>query len=72
MYGTCLVQNAMSFFCCLGEPEALLNPKKKIWETLQADLRVDSIGKATFRGKALVVEGKGEITAPSLKDVMIK
>lgn len=25
-----------------GEPDDVLNPKKKVWETLQVDLRTDS------------------------------
>lgn len=33
----------------LGEPDEVLNPKKKVWETLQPELRTDSELVALFR-----------------------
>ncbi|XP_048779172.2 aminoacyl tRNA synthase complex-interacting multifunctional protein 1-like isoform X2 [Ostrea edulis] len=55
-----------------GAPDVQLQPKKKVWETLAPDLKVNKEKVATFRGDPLVIEGKGALTAPSLKDVQIK
>lgn len=55
-----------------GEPDAMLNPKKKIWEAVKPDLRVNKNKVATYKGAALKIEGKGEITSPSLSDVAIQ
>lgn len=32
-----------------GEPDEVLNPKKKVWETLQVDLHTDSEGVALYK-----------------------
>ncbi|XP_071126044.1 aminoacyl tRNA synthase complex-interacting multifunctional protein 1-like [Mytilus edulis] len=55
-----------------GEPDAMLNPKKKVWEAVKPDLRVSKNKVATYKGAALKIEGKGEITSPSLADVAIQ
>lgn len=55
-----------------GEPDALLNPKKKIWEQVQPHLSINTEGFATYKGKLWRVEGKGTCKVPSLKNVMIK
>lgn len=55
-----------------GEPDALLNPKKKVWETLKPDLRTNGDRVATWKGAPLKIEGKGQIIAPSLPDVQIQ
>ncbi|XP_069131263.1 aminoacyl tRNA synthase complex-interacting multifunctional protein 1-like [Argopecten irradians] len=55
-----------------GEPDAMLNPKKKVWETLKPDLRTNKEGVATWKGAPLKVEGKGQVVAPSLCDVQIQ
>lgn len=55
-----------------GTPDAQLNPKKKVWETLAPELRVNKDKVATFRGDPLQIEGKGVLTSPTLKDVQIK
>ncbi len=56
-----------------GIADAVLNPKKKVWETVAPDLKVSSTGVATYRGEQLIVDGgKGVITAPTLRDVAIK
>lgn len=34
----------------LGEPDAQLNPKKKVWETVKPDMRVDASNFATYKG----------------------
>ncbi|KAM3187120.1 hypothetical protein ACTXT7_002926 [Hymenolepis weldensis] len=33
-----------------GEPDAQLNPKKKVWETVKPDMRVDASNIATYKG----------------------
>ncbi|KAK3100721.1 hypothetical protein FSP39_024249 [Pinctada imbricata] len=55
-----------------GTPDVQLNPKKKVWETLKPDLRVDANKVATYKGAPLQVEGKGAIVSPSLADVQIQ
>jgi aminoacyl tRNA synthase complex-interacting multifunctional protein 1 len=60
------------YLALAGTPDVQLQPKKKVWETLAPDLKVNSEKVATFRGEPLQIEGKGVLTAPSLKDVIIK
>lgn len=54
-----------------GEPEPVLNPKKKVWEKLQEDLRVSANGRAEWQGNPLLTQ-HGMITAKTLKSVPIK
>jgi len=54
-----------------GTPDVLLNPKKKIWETLKPDVRTNADRVATYKGKHLIVEGKGPLMAPTLSDSQI-
>jgi hypothetical protein len=42
-----------------NRPDAQLNPKKKVWETVAPDLSVDSAGVCVFRGHPLRVLGAG-------------
>jgi len=57
----------------IGIADPVLNPKKKVWETVAPDLKVSSTGVATYRGEPLIVDGgKGIVTAPTLRDVAIK
>jgi methionyl-tRNA synthetase len=53
-------------------PDAQLNPKKKIWETVAPDLMVSEDGRATYKGSPLLVVGKTPMTAPSLRNVNVK
>lgn len=55
-----------------GEPDAQLNPKKKIWEQVAPDLKTDANGVATYKGAVITVPGKGNVKAPSLANVQIK
>jgi len=56
-----------------GAPDEQLNPKKKTWEQIQPDLRIDSDGTATYKGAVWKVEGKeGLFKAPSVTDSPIK
>ncbi|XP_062612732.1 tyrosine--tRNA ligase, cytoplasmic-like, partial [Saccostrea cucullata] len=54
-----------------GTPEEELKPKKKVWEKLQVDLRVDGDSKAEWQGHIMKTK-LGNVTAHSLKCVPIK
>lgn len=41
-----------------GEPDEVLNPKKKVWDQVVVDLLTDEARKACFRGVPLTVNGK--------------
>lgn len=50
-----------------------LNPKKKVWEQVAPELRVDANGVANFRGAPLTIVSKGgRFTAPTLRNVQVK
>jgi len=53
-------------------PDNVLNPKKKIFETCAPDLKTDSNRVATYKGVPFTVPGKGVVIAPSLSDVLVK
>lgn len=55
-----------------GAPDDVLNPKKKVWEKLQADLVVNGSGEASWSGNLLLTASGGKLTADSLKNVAIK
>lgn len=56
-----------------GEPDAVLNPKKKVWEKLQVDLKTSSDLIAQWQGNNLItLSDGGLITCKSLKNVPIK
>ncbi|KAK6641622.1 hypothetical protein RUM44_013337 [Polyplax serrata] len=55
-----------------GEPDALLNPKKKIFETVAPDLKTNQDKVATYKGVPFLVTGKGVVTTQSLTNVQIK
>lgn len=54
------------------QPDAQLNPKKKIFEAVAVDLKTNDSLAACFKGKLLTVAGKGVIKSKSLKNVNIK
>jgi len=54
------------------QPDSVLNPKKKIWETVAPDLKTDSNKLATYKGKVLSIPNKGPISAATLSNVQIK
>ncbi|XP_041356904.1 aminoacyl tRNA synthase complex-interacting multifunctional protein 1-like isoform X2 [Gigantopelta aegis] len=54
-----------------GEPDALLNPKKKIWETLKPFVKTDANKVATYKGVPFKVEGKGIVVAETLPNAQI-
>lgn len=54
------------------QPDAQMNPKKKIFETCAPDLKTNDALVACFKGAALHVPGKGNIVAQTLKNVQVK
>lgn len=52
-------------------PDAQLNPKKKIFEAVAPDLKVDSSNQATYKGEIWTVNG-APVTSQSLINVIIK
>lgn len=54
------------------EPEAILNPKKKIFETCAPDLLTNNDKVACYKGSPLMIPGKGVIVAPTLNGVNVK
>ncbi|CAL1539466.1 unnamed protein product [Lymnaea stagnalis] len=54
-----------------GEPEGELKPKKKVWETLQPDLRVNSEHEAEWQNNALLTK-LGKIVTKKVKNAPIK
>uniref|UniRef100_A0A0R3P9W0 Methionine--tRNA ligase, cytoplasmic n=1 Tax=Angiostrongylus costaricensis TaxID=334426 RepID=A0A0R3P9W0_ANGCS len=56
----------------LHRPDVQLNPKKKIWETIAQDLKVNEDGYAVWRDTLLLVGGSTKMTAPTLRGVFVK
>lgn len=55
-----------------GEPDKELNPKKKVWEQVQPELRTDDLCVATYKGAAFEVVGKGVCKAQTMSNSGIK
>ncbi|XP_059061231.1 tyrosine--tRNA ligase, cytoplasmic [Achroia grisella] len=56
-----------------GEPDDVLNPKKKIWEKLQADLKTNDNLEAVWQGNKLISKVTGNVvTTKSIKNAPIK
>nr|CAD7425613.1 unnamed protein product [Timema monikensis] len=53
-------------------PDPVLNPKKKIFETVAPDLKTDMEGVATYKGSPFTVPGKGVVKAFTLFGVNVK
>lgn len=54
-----------------GTPDVQLNPKKKVWEKLQADLKTNATGEATWQDNFLLTSDGQKILA-GLANVSIK
>lgn len=54
------------------QPDAVLNPKKKIFETVAPDLLTNDQLIACYKGAALHVPGKGNVVSQTLKNVNVK
>ncbi|MBN3326124.1 AIMP1 protein, partial [Atractosteus spatula] len=55
-----------------GEPDKELNPKKKVWEQVQPDLRTDGQCVAVYKGAPFEVKGKGVCKAQTMSNSGIK
>lgn len=55
-----------------GESDKELNPKKKVWEQVQPDLRTNDQCVATYKGAAFEVAGKGVCKAQTMSNSGIK
>ncbi|XP_028306645.1 aminoacyl tRNA synthase complex-interacting multifunctional protein 1a isoform X2 [Gouania willdenowi] len=55
-----------------GDPDKELNPKKKVWEQVQPDLRTDAQCVATYKGAAFEIAGKGVCKAQTMSNSGIK
>lgn len=53
-------------------PDIVMNPKKKIFETVAPDLKTNTQRIATYKNEPLCVADKGNIVAPTLAEVQIK
>ncbi|XKL61834.1 hypothetical protein PGB90_001667 [Kerria lacca] len=54
-----------------GIPDVMLNPKKKIWEKIQVNLKTSSNLTAEWLGKPLYTDA-GKVTSKTLKNAIIK
>lgn len=62
------VGDKISFDGYLGQPDLpFMNPKKKIFETVQPELLVNGEGVATYKGSFFKIEGKGLVTSPTIR-----
>lgn len=55
-----------------GQPDDLLNPKKKIFEQVSPDLITDANGVATYKGDPFSLPGKGVAVAPNMPNVPVR
>merc|ERR1719348_693660 len=55
-----------------GEPDEVLNPKKKVWEKLAVDLATDGAGLAQWQGNTLEIKSKGPVIVKTVKGAPIK
>ena len=62
----------MTIECFVGEPEEQLNPKKKVFETVQPDLTTTKDLVAVWRDMPLMVEGKGVVKTSSIPAAVVK
>lgn len=53
-------------------PDPVLNPKKKVWEGVAPDLKVNAEGVVVYREQPLLIDGRSPLTAPSLRNVPVK
>lgn len=54
------------------QPDPVMNPKKKIFETVAPDLHTNDALEACYKGVRLEVPGKGYFTSKTLKNVPVK
>ena len=51
----------------LGDPDVLLNPKKKIFEKIKPDLHTNEECVACYKGSPFTVTGKGVCRSQTMK-----
>lgn len=56
----------------IRNPDPVMNPKKKIFETVAPDLATNDLLQACYKGVPLNVPGKGFILASTLKSCPVK
>ncbi|KRT78728.1 hypothetical protein AMK59_8315 [Oryctes borbonicus] len=56
----------------IRRPDTVMNPKKKIFETVVPDLHTNENLEACYKGIPFTVPGKGTILAKTLKNVAVK
>lgn len=56
----------------VGSPDAVLNPKKKVWEKLQVDLKTSSECLAQWQGNNLLTKSGGKIRSKSMGGAPIR
>lgn len=61
-----------SLLCFPGEPDKELNPKKKVWEAVQPDLKTDGQCVANYKGAPFEIAGKGVCKAQTMSNSGIK
>ncbi|KAJ3643832.1 hypothetical protein Zmor_026518 [Zophobas morio] len=54
------------------QPDPVMNPKKKIFETVAPDLHTDGALRACYKGVPLMVPEKGAVVAKTLANVPVK
>nr|CAH7756021.1 unnamed protein product [Callosobruchus chinensis] len=55
-----------------GKPDEVLNPKKKVWEKLQVDLKTNSDCIAQWQGNNLLTKSGGKIKSSTMAGAPIK
>lgn len=55
-----------------GKPDEILNPKKKIWEKLQVDLKTNSECYVHWQGNSLLTKSGGKIRSKTMAGAPIK
>uniref|UniRef100_A0A915ELN5 Methionyl-tRNA synthetase n=1 Tax=Ditylenchus dipsaci TaxID=166011 RepID=A0A915ELN5_9BILA len=68
---SCIPGDVVEYGTFIRRPDAVLNPKKKIWEAVAVDLKVSQEGVAVYKDQVLTIKQK-QITAPTLKNVPMK
>jgi len=54
-----------------GQPDDVLNPKKKVWEKLNVDLKTSEAGLAQWQGNNLLTD-KGQVVCTAVKNAPIR
>ena len=60
------------YFNVAGEPDAQLNPKKKIFDAIRPDLHTNEEGIACYKDTPFTVVGKGVCRSQTMKGTGIK